>query len=872
MAAPVVQNQRPVNGDTLVAPYQPAYLEITDADADLTAASVVIKHNGLVAWSGDAAQPGFSVTKTVITNGFSYSVLPDILPERGSKVSINIYAVDTASNSVVEDYTFEIGTSEYLLRWDDFDDATLDPDLVIPAGNGIVTEPAGTMLKLDCPNSLTCPWWNASKLAPRPYYPFAAWMGRKGVFQVESRLAQYDESVNGLSYGGGPFLYIDDQNMIEIGYYLHTSYRDVRVHRGVANTFTNRYETGALTPPNTTPHRYRIIWNASGAAFKLADDSFLQDGYITFYYSVNDGANWTRAYTEAMALDTDALVGFGTMLRKDPSGVGDNAQAYVDYLELRELVPEDSGTFTDDGQVEIDARRLDLGGPPIHGDGFGIGQQIAGSLMSPVGHSPVDDGQLEVGVAGKLVDSRFDPDILLLDAYPLRDAQVEIEATYVLSLLTDYRRDTNDFNGHPHFISDRIFYAFFYDAAKEAGPWTTPTDPSFTGYGKDGHYYVGGVDQLTFAPWYNETESDNRGPRQDFPDKALICVGFNGSGPTPSEVVIFDLDSFPVTLNVWMRFTFGPSGGNYTMMGRVNQLPTDVAMANGIMSVVTTEGDYRGALHMINFTQPGKDCGHYIRSDNHLVWQPANGIADRNLTGASQWTTSGVTISLRTDEEQLHSVAMLADGATTLVAIGGEDPGPNVYKLTTKPISRIQATGNVGAANIGDKRKVTFDEDGQLWIALDNRIHRILAYDLGEELIDMQTDLPNTRIGAAPSWVALPYTILDFAAVGDFLFVGTEVGVYRVHRGSLEYALAYTIVGGGGGGSTDTPPAGELIPGDEPEVRNITGNPLHSAHYLHVRTNAAAATIRTLDDLAVDSRTFPDLDAPFVHFNVVLVK
>ncbi len=69
-----------------------------------------------------------------------------------------------------------------------------------------------------------------------------------------------------------------------------------------------------------------------------------------------------------------------------------------------------------------------------------------------------------------------------------------------------------------------------------------------------------------------EASSANRSNRDDFPDRVLVCYVADGNDLTPKEVVIFDLDSYPTQLYVWMRFTFAPSG-TYTMMGRVQQKP-----------------------------------------------------------------------------------------------------------------------------------------------------------------------------------------------------------------------------------------------------------------------------------------------------------
>jgi hypothetical protein len=550
----------------------------------------------------------------------------------------------------------------------------------------------------------------------------------------------------------------------------------------------------------------------------------------------------------------------------------------ADVTETWNALQGEIGTFYGDAdvvQVQDGTAFPDQAGPRVYQSGLSGPQRMPGPATQQSGsQGPFDDVDVfdEAGPAIQLGDSYGNSpgEGVHIPAVAGTEHSVDVfdEASHFLSVLTDYRRDTNDFNGHPHFIGERVLLGFVYDAAAEAGPWTNPTDPSFSGYGKDGHFYLSGVDQGSFAPWYSETESDDRGPDQAFPDKVLICYTVDGVSETPKEVVIFNLDNFPTTLDVWMRFRFGSSGSNYTMMGRVNQKVSDLAMANGILSVVTREGDYLGALHLINFTQPGKDCGHYIRSNNHLIWQPATEIAGRNLTGTSQWNTSGVTVSLRTDEEYIYSVDMWAEGAVTWVTIAGEDPGPNLYRITDYPDWRATPTGEVGDANIGDARRVAFDEDGHWWIAIQNKIFRVPTVDWKDGYAYLDTSVPARRRAGAPEWLELPHNVTQLVPLANYIFVGTEAGVYRVHRGTLDYALAYTIEGGGGGGNNDTPPNGEVIAGGTPEIMSLWGEALHSSHYLYVATRRGATVIRLMDDKPVGAFEFNVLHEPSAHFNV----
>ena len=551
-------------------------------------------------------------------------------------------------------------------------------------------------------------------------------------------------------------------------------------------------------------------------------------------------------------------------------------QGELSYLGsgLEEVVEAD----TPDEAVVQDVTLLpDQGGPAIYQTGLAGPQLIPGPITQQVGSvGPFDDTQIDDVVAQLDQSGQESYGVEPVGgervAAPIRGEQstdLFDEVSYYLSILPDYRTDTNDFNGHPHFIGERVVKAFIYDAVTEAGPWTTPTDPSFTGYGKDGVYYIAGVAQGSNAPWYDEAESDDRGPTKPFPDRVLVCLTRNGVAGTNAEVVFFDLDNYPTSLDMWMRWKVNSGGNSYYALGNEASQILDIAAANGVLVIGSTG---TGSLHVLDFKGVGQDCGFMVRSNDDWIAASGKTIADRNT--ADFWTTTGAP-GFRIDEEDVYSVAarMRPDGRTW-VACAGEDPGPDLFRLSVNSASpdfRVQPTGEVGDANIGDVRKVIFDEDDHWWISIDKKVFRIPPVDYEEGLALLDTTFPARRDGGAREWVELFYTVLDMAAVGEFVFIATEKGVYRLHRGTFELELAYTINGYGGGGKNNTPPAGEIIPGDDPEIASVKGVALNSSHFLFVANKEGVAVIRVEDDLAVDSREYPDLFERGAHFNVPII-
>lgn len=113
MAIPVLQNQVPAPDAKHVDVASNVYLELVEAVVGLNAASVILTVNGVVAWSGDAQQAGFVVTKTPITNGFSYDINPDTDFPAGQASRVDVYAEDTGAVPLSTFYVFE--TEGYLL-------------------------------------------------------------------------------------------------------------------------------------------------------------------------------------------------------------------------------------------------------------------------------------------------------------------------------------------------------------------------------------------------------------------------------------------------------------------------------------------------------------------------------------------------------------------------------------------------------------------------------------------------------------------------------------------------------------------------------------------------------------------------------------
>jgi len=414
---------------------------------------------------------------------------------------------------------------------------------------------------------------------------------------------------------------------------------------------------------------------------------------------------------------------------------------------------------------------------------------------------------------------------------------------------------TTDSEAHPHFIGRRPYRLFYYDAVGDA--WSNPITAGFTGYARDGTRYTNGVQDAgpVYAPWYSETAGSDRSSVGAFPSKVLISA-------TRSEITIFDFANYPTDLDVWMRFRLGDSG-TFKLIGRIDESITDVCFNNGVLCVVTQwNGIENGGLFLIDFRQNDQRFINLIRADNHWFGVGGRDITDRDIGG--NFTTSGVSPSLRLEPEYIGSVSAhsLADGSKMWVAVGGEDPGIDLFEVDASGVPQIRSvsTGDgIGGYDLSSRRQVLFDRDGWLWHTVEGRLYRNgLDYQEGviQSWLDQRDRYPHVDLGT---------DIVDLVDSENFIYAATARGVYRIARGSLDTRLMWTIAGGGGLGLAGTPGAGEILVGEDPEVEQIRAFTVKGSGYIGVAVkldgglSGGVTLIRTSDDAVVDSMQVPDL-------------
>lgn len=424
-----------------------------------------------------------------------------------------------------------------------------------------------------------------------------------------------------------------------------------------------------------------------------------------------------------------------------------------------------------------------------------------------------------------------------------------------LGLQPTYTDVTLDSSFVAHLSQKEVLGAFFYNTSGE--DWSDPVTSGMTGYARDGNRYTAGVldGGPTQAPWAAEAFSTIRGARDDFPEKALIVW-------TAGSVTIFDLDSYPTDLGMWMRFTVTST----TLLRTSIQ---DIKMLNGVMTVATVASN--GALIIVDFKgDTSANTGHWIAGNAHYLW---NGTLAQRNNGSSLWTASGVSPSLRINSEYNYSLASYKDPSQNKAwyAVAGEDDTHVVEVLDGVPqVSYYPARGPIWPVNVGDIRKAHFDDRGWLWVSEQNKLTRhVFAYQGGAMISEERFNIAQTGVNDAHRFVELPEDIIGIASARNNIYCATASGIYQVSRGSLARHLAYTIEGGGGGGKDNAPPAGEILVGDSRTINDLVSISFVNSSYLAVSSPRGTTLIRLFDDYVVKSFEYPDLAEFGAHFNVL---
>jgi len=810
--------------------------------------------------------------------------------------------------------------TEWTLRFRDHFDNAIPPSgidwKINPPGsrNGAITEPPGSNLVLSWGAAVDTSWKTGVALSPYAAYVLSngnhSWIsGVSRTFRAELKI---DTFSGGNYQEGGIIIYDANIDLPGLGYYgflfgWNNNNNQVTIRQdqyvlGV-QTHTQIANTGSFSWPGSIFLRYYYNPYKSGGepnqptTLDDVDGYVLQPGWAAFYYA-NAGGTFIRL----LAHDTRALpFGFQPWHIGPWAGNRDSTTPAgswgFDYLSLHQEpdvvpgpVPSDSGgTLRIETASAEEAVKVEVPGNTSLSTGSGTPV----SELKPTASAEEAIRFIPPYFIGQTPTNRFPLTQLLVRAAPSEvitvapafPASAEESVRIVAGQTPTFHQGNSDSEGHVYFIGTRIIHQTYYDATKDV--WHAPT-PNFNGYGRDGYLYVNGVQQVTQAAWSTEGAGVDRSARRDFPLRSMICT-------TQKEIVIFDLDSWPTSIKVWMRFRLGADVSNYYMIGRSDNTIRKAVIKNGLMAVALLNTSWEvGGVVLIDFKTVGQYAANLVRSDNH--WRLISGktIANRNSTGL--WETFSSVVRLSSNNVQWVDIFQLWsywNDLSNYIVTGGEDGIEIIYYTSRTSTAQVDMVGGgpgryegtlaAGSDNTLYTPCVTYDEDGWLWWSSGPRVYRSamdhlwagnfiqgqsasLNYDARitspyAELIHVFQNLPNPSVGIGDQVVCHV-----LCPVGRYIFAGTNVGVFRIDRVTLEWTFCYSVVGYLGGGRLNAPPAGEIIAGDQTFVGRLHGFRTTESDYLVVSTvqgmtsqmpyhqasgKGAVTIIRLFDDYAI---------------------
>jgi hypothetical protein len=850
--APYLARLSPAPNEGNVAASANVLLDIVDDQGDLVDASVVITVDGVIAWTGDAQSGGFTVTKTAITNGNNYDITPPSAFEKGA-VTVRVQA-DDGTNTLDKTYVFWVLAIGLL--HDFFGGVGVN---ILP-GNGTI-DASGGRLRIAATAGQNMDWYTFGRNGTVGLVPITKLIEGRSVVYFETELYSWSTTNNTISHTMWG-VYLSDFNIYFISTNDGVNWSASKMVGGGWSGLGSYTGNPVAAPPTRIRFKWDIIndtltaqvydsgWQdiASDTAGFTPDSVFFSQKNWSSLPAITSEYEYLFVYADDAVAPED---------RTEKALVKDTVE-----FDPTENAAKRGGERFFVGPAKYNQEfggSLRLPGPPQQQPGS-VGPFDHGAAFDVEEHPEIVEGRHRGGVAsmglnlGGLVDKQR---IGIQQAGPFDTERA------LLGTAATYRDNTVDADFNAHFTEKGVRGAFFYDTTNE--DWANPVTSLLTGYARDGTRYtagvqdvgtdtVNGVPNVVGAPWALEAFSTTRGNRDDFPEQALIVW-------TDNAITIFDVTNFPADLTMWMRFTV-----NTVALMRV--YTTDVKMINGVLCHAHQQSN--GGLTLVDFKgDTTNNTAHLIRGDGHWRWN--SDITTRN-SGSSLYTTSGVSPSLRIDSEYNYNLTVRKEASLYFVGISGED-NTHVVEVDdsqgTVP-NRSFPTGETDrVGNIGDARKVTFDEFGWLWQSEQKILVRNATQWRGGGVVLETLDRVYHKQGQSrfyPS-IQLPYNITQLAAARDYVYCGTEVGVYRVKRGTLKVELAYTIVGGGGGGRINNPPDGELLLGDTPQILWLHTYSLDGSSYLAVTTYQGAVTIRLYDDQVTQGLIYPALYEHRAYFN-----
>jgi hypothetical protein len=482
---PVIDNFEPPNGTQDVDPDQRLQVDVTDVGDGLDVNSVVITVNGDVAWQSDAAQTGYSVTKTAISGGFHYSVQPDDSLPYG-QVDFRVQADDLAAvpNSSDETSTFYVNAKRYveedhpkraLQTWyrNDFDGTK---PLVSFAPYGTAVETGGRLQLTLAAGESGDKFYN--NIFEVPYASFRFGNQPFELIEIESRLIAFTGSNSNRIAG---MALIDSRNPDHS--YLQMYYRNyldrIRVERGIQGAgHVGLYESGDIGTYN------------DGYRFRIYIDR--RENVVEFWFSTNNGVSWVLYHRRTIDFEPDQVILYIRQYSANPS-----IDAQFDFIEIRVGQPLQErrspapGTMATAGD---DSSFPELVGSKKYNQEFSSGVRLPGppsqqqGSIGPFEHGSVQDVGEISGVP--LATPTTQLEVLTKPIFDYHKAAAEDAATVTLGIDADYADFKQD--ADLNYLLGGIDIQHVLHANPSLGSFGNPVTQNHWGAARNGKNYADG--------------------------------------------------------------------------------------------------------------------------------------------------------------------------------------------------------------------------------------------------------------------------------------------------------------------------------------------------------------------------------------------
>lgn len=223
---------------------------------------------------------------------------------------------------------------------DDFDNSTVD--FLTHPGNGTITEPAGTQLRIYCPENQFCSIYSYGELnyadlavAYKPAGPPLLDQRINGPWLFELKFDDFNYTYN--TTLAGLFIWkgdLTDGYSYEFGFYPYENKIIINRWLGYFSSSTRLHTSVSKSAPNgTTTHIYRVYINPCDRQLWIPEHStYINANGIAFTYSTDSGATFTWGHERTLDFQIDWI---GPYVRSWDPAAGRTYEGLFDYFSMQ---------------------------------------------------------------------------------------------------------------------------------------------------------------------------------------------------------------------------------------------------------------------------------------------------------------------------------------------------------------------------------------------------------------------------------------------------------------------------------------------------------------------------------------------------------